>query len=164
MNNNRILITDDEPEICRLVQEILEDEDYIVTTAANAEEARITRIEFNPDLVLLDIWMPGTDGITLLKEWMDNEETPPSVVMMSGHGNVETAVEAIRYGAYDFLEKPLSMAKLIVTVQRALQNVQLRNENVQLRQQLQPVNELIGDSRIRFDRFSHLAPTPMGVA
>ena len=146
MNNNRILITDDEPEICRLVQEILEDEDYIVTTAANAEEARIARIEFNPDLVLLDIWMPGTDGIALLKEWMDNEETPPSVVMMSGHGNVETAVDAIRYGAYDFLEKPLSMAKLIVTVQRALQNVQLRNENVQLRQQLQPVNELIGDS------------------
>ena len=65
---------------------------------------------------------------------------PPSVVMMSGHGNVETAVDAIRYGAYDFLEKPLSMAKLIVTVQRALQNLELRNENVQLRQQLQAVN------------------------
>ena len=145
MKNNRILITDDEPEICRLVQEILEDENYIVTTAGNAEEARAARIEFNPDLVLLDIWMPGTDGITLLKEWMDSEN-PPSVVMMSGHGNVETAVDAIRYGAYDFLEKPLSMAKLLVTVQRALQNVQLRNENVQLRQQLQPVNELVGSS------------------
>lgn len=145
MKNNRILITDDEPEICRLVQEILEDENYIVTSAGNAEEARLARIEFNPDLVLLDIWMPGTDGITLLKEWMDSEN-PPSVVMMSGHGNVETAVDAIRYGAYDFLEKPLSMAKLLVTVQRALQNVQLRNENVQLRQQLQPVNELIGNS------------------
>ena len=145
MKNNRILITDDEPEICRLVQEILEDENYIVTTAGNAEEARIARKKFNPDLVLLDIWMPGTDGITLLKEWMDSEK-PPSVVMMSGHGNVETAVDAIRYGAYDFLEKPLSMAKLLVTVQRALQNVQLRNENVQLRQQLQPLIELIGDS------------------
>ena len=145
MKNNRILITDDEPEICRLVQEILEDENYIVTTAGNAEEARIARKKFNPDLVLLDIWMPGTDGITLLKEWMDGEK-PPSVVMMSGHGNVETAVDAIRYGAYDFLEKPLSMAKLLVTVQRALQNVQLRNENVQLRQQLQPLIELIGDS------------------
>ena len=145
MKNNRILITDDEPEICRLVQEILEDEDYIVTKAYNAEEARKALTEFKPDLVLLDIWMPGTDGISLLKEWMDGEE-PPSVVMMSGHGNVETAVEAIRYGAYDFLEKPLSMAKLMVTVQRALQNVQLRNENVQLRQQLQPLNELIGDS------------------
>jgi DNA-binding NtrC family response regulator len=145
MKNNRILITDDEPEICRLVQEILEDEDYIVATSYNAEEARKALTEFKPDLVLLDIWMPGTDGISLLKEWMDGEE-PPSVVMMSGHGNVETAVEAIRYGAYDFLEKPLSMAKLMVTVQRALQNVQLRNENVQLRQQLQPLNELIGDS------------------
>ena len=145
MINNRILITDDEPEICRLVQEILEDENYIVTTAGNAEEARVARKEFNPDLVLLDIWMPGTDGITLLKEWMDSEN-PPSVVMMSGHGNVETAVDAIRYGAYDFLEKPLSMAKLIVTVQRALQNVQLLNENVQLRQQLLPAKDLIGDS------------------
>ena len=145
MKNNRILITDDEPEICRLVQEILEDENYIVTTAGNAEEARIALKKFNPDLVLLDIWMPGTDGITLLKEWMDSDK-PPSVVMMSGHGSVETAVDAIRYGAYDFLEKPLSMAKLLVTVQRALQNVQLRNENVQLRQQLQPLIELIGDS------------------
>ena len=147
MKNNRILITDDEPEICRLVQEILEDEGYIVTTAGNAEEARIALKEFTPDLVLLDIWMPGTDGITLLKEWIDTEETPPSIVMMSGHGSVETAVDAIRYGAYDFLEKPLSMAKLTVTVQRALQNMQLRNENVQLRRQLQPVNELIGDSQ-----------------
>jgi two-component system nitrogen regulation response regulator NtrX len=146
MKNNRILITDDEPEICRLVQEILEDEGYIVTTANNAEEARIALKEFNPELVLLDIWMPGTDGITLLKEWIDTEESPPSIVMMSGHGSVETAVDAIRYGAYDFLEKPLSMAKLTVTVKRALQNVQLRNENVQLRQQLQPVNELIGNS------------------
>jgi DNA-binding NtrC family response regulator len=129
MKNNRILITDDEPEICRLVQEILEDEGFIVSSAGNAEEARIALKEFEPDLVLLDIWMPGTDGITLLKEWMDTEDNPPSIVMMSGHGNVETAVDAIRYGAYDFLEKPLSMAKLIVTVQRALQNVQLRNEN-----------------------------------
>jgi DNA-binding NtrC family response regulator len=146
MKNNRILITDDEPEICRLIQEILEDEGFTVSSAGNAEEARIALKEFEPDLVLLDIWMPGTDGITLLKEWMDTEDNPPSIVMMSGHGNVETAVDAIRYGAYDFLEKPLSMAKLIVTVQRALQNVQLRNENVQLRQQLQPANDLIGDS------------------
>jgi len=147
MKKQRILIIDDEPEICRLVQEILEDEGYIVRTAGSAEQARVAKKEFNPDLALLDIWMPGTDGITLLKEWMDNEEAPPSVVMMSGHGNVETAVEAIRYGAYDFLEKPLSTAKLMVTVQRALQNAQLRNENIQLRQQLQPVNDLIGESK-----------------
>ncbi len=152
MKNNRILITDDEPEICRLVQEILIDEGYVVETAGNAEEARKLLHAFRPDLVMLDIWMPGTDGITLLKEWMENEESPPSVVMMSGHGNVETAVEAIRLGAYDFLEKPLSMAKLMVTVQRALQNIQLRNENVQLRQQLQPLDELIGDS----DNMQHL--------
>jgi len=146
MKNKRILITDDEPEICRLVQEILEDEGFTIATAYNAKQARKVRHDFKPDLVLLDIWMPGTDGISLLKEWMDSEDAPPAVVMMSGHGSVETAVEAIRYGAYDFLEKPLSTAKLMVTVQRALQNVQLRNENVQLRQQLQPLNELIGDS------------------
>ncbi len=146
MKNKHILITDDEPEICRLVQEILEDEGYLVATTNNAEEARQALRKFKPDLVLLDIWMPGTDGISLLKEWMDGDGPPPSVVMMSGHGNVETAVEAIRCGAYDFLEKPLSMAKLLVTVQRALQNVQLRNENIQLRQQLQPLDELIGDS------------------
>jgi DNA-binding NtrC family response regulator len=146
MSDNRILIIDDEPEICRLIQEILEDEGYQVRSAGNAEQGREEKHSFKPDLVLLDIWMPGTDGISLLKEWMETDDMPPSVVMMSGHGNVETAVEAIRYGAYDFLEKPLSMAKLVVTVQRALQNVSLQNENIQLRQQLQPVTNLIGNS------------------
>lgn len=145
MKNSRILIVDDESEICRLVQEILEDEGYQTRTAENAEQAREALKQFDPDLVLLDIWMPDTDGITLLKEWMDTTE-PPSVVMMSGHGNVETAVDAIRYGAYDFLEKPLSLAKLVVTVERALQAAELREENIRLRQRLEPVSELIGDS------------------
>jgi DNA-binding NtrC family response regulator len=146
MNNKRILIVDDEPEICRLVQEILEDENYTVKTAENASAARETREEFKPDLILLDIWMPDTDGITLLKEWVDSDTSLPAVVMMSGHGNVETAVEAIRYGAYDFLEKPLSLAKLIVTVERALQAAELRTENIDLRRQLEPATDLIGNS------------------
>jgi DNA-binding NtrC family response regulator len=146
MSNKRILVVDDEPEICRLVQEILEDENYIVDTAENASTARRKRVEFDPDLVLLDIWMPDTDGITLLKEWVDSATKLPSIVMMSGHGNVETAVEAIRYGAYDFLEKPLSLAKLIVTVERALQAAELRDENINLRKRLEPDTDLIGNS------------------
>jgi DNA-binding NtrC family response regulator len=146
MTKSRVLIVDDEPEICRLVQEILVDEGYEVLTAENASAAREKREEFNPDLILLDIWMPDTDGITLLKEWVDNQTSLPAVVMMSGHGNVETAVEAIRYGAYDFLEKPLSLAKLIVTVERALQAAELRTENIDLRKQLEPATDLIGNS------------------
>ena len=145
-NRDRILVVDDEPEICRLVQEILEDEGYVVETAENAGVARRKRGEFQPDLILLDIWMPDTDGISLLKEWVDGKTQLPSVVMMSGHGNVETAVEAIRLGAYDFLEKPLSLAKLIVTVERALQTAQLRSENINLRKRLEPATDLIGNS------------------
>jgi len=146
MKNNRILVVDDEAEICRLVQEILEDEGYRVTVAESASLAREQMGSFDPDLVLLDIWMPETDGISLLKEWMEDLADPPSIVMMSGHGNVETAVEAIRFGAYDFLEKPLSLAKLIVTVERALQESRLRHENIRLRKRLEPVSQLIGDS------------------
>ncbi len=141
-----ILVVDDEPDIRRLVQEILEDENYQVTTAADAGEANRVRQSHRPDLVLLDIWMPDTDGITLLKEWAGNEGQEIPVVMMSGHGSVETAVEAIRYGAYDFIEKPLSTAKLLVTVERALQNDKLRKENQRLRQRLEPVATLVGKS------------------
>jgi DNA-binding NtrC family response regulator len=142
-----VLVVDDEPEIRRLVQEILEDEGYQVTTAGNAEAARQQREQQRPDLVLLDIWMPDTDGISLLKEWAraDGQEIP--VVMMSGHGSVETAVEAVRFGAYDFIEKPLSTAKLLVTVERALQSEQLRQENQRLRQRLEPVSTLVGKSK-----------------
>ena len=115
-----VLVVDDEPDIRGLVQEILEDEGYEVATAANAAEARERYLARRPDLVLLDIWMPDVDGISLLREWFREEHDPPPVVMISGHGNVETAVEATRLGALDFLEKPLSMGKLLVTVERSL--------------------------------------------
>ncbi|RMD71284.1 MAG: sigma-54-dependent Fis family transcriptional regulator [Gammaproteobacteria bacterium] len=147
MSHEHILVVDDEPDIRNLLKDILEDEDYEVSLAANAEEARQARRKRRPDLVLLDIWMPDTDGITLLKEWSESQEglaTP--VVMISGHGNVETAVEATRLGAYDFLEKPLSMAKLLVTVKNALEAARLQQENIQLRHQAQPVTEPIGKS------------------
>src|SRR6187402_3956762 len=120
MSAARILVVDDENEIRGLLKEILADEGYEVDVAADAAEARAARAQHDPDLVLLDIWMPDTDGITLLREWVLPNGTSCPVVMMSGHGTVETAVEATRLGAFDFVEKPLSLAKLLRTVERAL--------------------------------------------
>ena len=145
MTRAHILIVDDEPDIRRLVQEILEDENYAADVAENAAAAREACLQRLFDLVLLDIWMPDTDGITLLKEWKSGGLDMP-VVMMSGHGSVETAVEAIRYGAYDYIEKPLSTAKLLVTVEHALQADALRKENLRLRQHLEPASTLVGKS------------------
>ncbi len=119
---SRILVVDDEPDICELVKEILVDEGYQVITAQNGEKAREYFSTQKPDLVLLDIWMPDVDGISLLKEWQRNAGLHCPVVMMSGHGSIETAVEATRSGAYDFIEKPLSMGKLLMTVSKALQS------------------------------------------
>jgi len=141
-----ILVVDDEPDIRNLVQEILEDEDYEVATAMNGETARAALRMRKPELVLLDIWMPDLDGITLLKEWAEEDGLPCPVVMMSGHGTVETAVEATRLGAYDFLEKPLSLAKLLLTVERALEVDKLQRENVGLRRRSAPVIEPVGRS------------------
>lgn len=120
MSAARILVVDDESEIRGLLKEILADEGYEVDVAADAAEARVRRTQHDPDLVLLDIWMPDTDGITLLREWAQPNGSSCPVVMMSGHGTVETAVEATRLGAFDFVEKPLSLAKLLRTVERAL--------------------------------------------
>ena len=146
MRQHCVLVVDDEPDIRQVVGDILRDEGYQVSSAANAADARIRFKQDNPDLVLLDIWMPDTDGIALLKEWRENEGSVTPVVMISGHGNVETAVEAIRIGAYDFLEKPLSTAKLLVTVERALEAIALRTENVNLKTQLEPVSGFVGHS------------------
>jgi two-component system nitrogen regulation response regulator NtrX len=120
MSTASILVVDDELDIRTLIEEILTDEGYRVSTAGNAEEARQQLMRFSPDLVLLDIWMPDTDGITLLGEWSQRGELQCPVVIMSGHGTVETAVEATRLGAVDFVEKPLSIAKLLRTVENGL--------------------------------------------
>jgi two-component system nitrogen regulation response regulator NtrX len=133
MSNAHILVVDDEPDIRAVVKDILEDEGFEVSLAENAEEARRARRDRRPDLILLDIWMPDTDGISLLKEWSQGEDLAVPVIMISGHGTVETAVEATRLGAYDFIEKPLSLAKLLVTIERALEASSLRRENVDLR-------------------------------
>jgi two-component system nitrogen regulation response regulator NtrX len=118
--NERILVVDDEPDIRILLKDILEDEGYSVDVAEHAKAANEIRRLSDPDLVLLDIWMPEVDGVTLLKQWKSSGDDHCPVVMMSGHGTVETAVEATRYGAIDFVEKPLSMAKLLSTVKSAL--------------------------------------------
>jgi len=143
-----ILVVDDEPDIRNLVREILEDEGFEVNAADGGESARKACRTRRPDLVLLDIWMPDVDGITLLKEWAENSELPFPVIVMSGHGTVETAVEATRLGAYDFLEKPLSLAKLLLTVERALEAEKLRKENIGLREHIQPLLEPVGKSSI----------------
>ena len=122
MSNPHILVVDDEADIRALIQDILTDEGYGVTAAADASEARSARAERKFDLILLDIWMPDTDGITLLREWSDSGELTCPVVIMSGHGTVDAAVEATRLGAFDFVEKPLSLAKLLRTVEAALES------------------------------------------
>jgi DNA-binding NtrC family response regulator len=120
MESKQILVVDDEIGIRELLSEILFDEGYQVYLAENAEQARAFRKEREPDLVLLDIWMPDTDGIALLKEWGDQELLTMPVVMMSGHGTIETAVEATRIGAVDFLEKPIAMQKLLSAIAKAI--------------------------------------------
>jgi DNA-binding NtrC family response regulator len=117
---SNILVVDDEAGIRELLREILHDEGHQVWLAESAQEARGMRDAGQPDLVLLDIWMPDTDGISLLKEWATGGQLTMPVVMMSGHGTIDTAVEATKIGAYDFLEKPIALQKLLHTVSRAL--------------------------------------------
>jgi len=119
VKNARVLVVDDESNIRVLLDEILSEEGYDVTTAEDAAAARAAKVGQDFDLILLDIWMPDTDGISLLKEWSDDGALGP-VVMMSGHGTVDAAVEATRLGALDFIEKPVSLAKLLRTVEKAL--------------------------------------------
>ncbi len=122
MTARQILVVDDEIGIRELLSDILQDEGYHVRLAENAAEARSWRLQTRPDLVLLDIWMPDCDGITLLKEWNNGGMLTMPVVMMSGHGTIDTAIEATRVGAFDFLEKPIALQKLLKTVSAALKH------------------------------------------
>jgi DNA-binding NtrC family response regulator len=116
----RILVVDDEVGIRELLSEILYDEGHTVELAENAAEARAARLRMRPDLVLLDIWMPDTDGVSLLKEWVSQGLLDMPVIMMSGHATIDTAVEATRIGAMDFLEKPITLQRLLKTIETAL--------------------------------------------
>ena len=122
----RILVVDDEIGIRELLSEILYDEGHTIELAENAAQARASRLRARPDLVLLDIWMPDTDGVSLLKEWGSQGLLDMPVIMMSGHATVDTAVEATRIGAVDFLEKPITLQKLLKTVAAGLARPVLR--------------------------------------
>jgi len=143
----RVLVVDDEPDIRATIRDILEDEGYAVDVAESAAAAREARRVRRPDVVLLDIWMPDGDGISLLREWSERGGLPCPVIMISGHGTVETAVEATRLGAWDFIEKPISLAKLLLVVEHALEAGRLRRENEGLKRQVPAPAELVGSGR-----------------
>ena len=151
----QILVVDDEIGIRELLSEILSEEGYHVRLAENASEARAFRSGTRPDLVLLDIWMPDTDGITLLKEWASAGLLTMPVVMMSGHGTIDTAVQATRIGAYDFLEKPIALQKLLAAVGRALKH---GGEQPQAALSLAALGRapLIGELKQRLERVANL--------
>jgi len=123
---SKVLVVDDEVGIRELLSEILYDEGHTVELAENAAQARAARLRARPDLVLLDIWMPDTDGISLLKEWSSQGLLDMPVIMMSGHATIDTAIEATRIGAIDFLEKPITLQKLLKAVKTSLARSRLR--------------------------------------
>lgn len=155
----KILIVDDEIGIRELLSEILRDEGHDVLLAENAAAARAARNALRPDMVLLDIWMPDSDGISLLKEWAANGQLNMPVVMMSGHGTIDTAVEATRIGAIDYLEKPIALRKLLAAVTRGLQRPQVASapapltlaafpRSVQLRELHRRIEQIAVNSRM----------------
>ena len=144
--NERILVVDDEPDIRNLVSDILTDEGYQVKAAATANKAREFVQEADYDLVLLDIWMPEEDGISLLKDWQQHNAIQCPIVMMSGHGTVETAVEATRLGAFSFVEKPLTTAKLISTIRSALDEYKKHSKPTSNKEQ--QLNQPVGNSQL----------------
>jgi two-component system nitrogen regulation response regulator NtrX len=146
MSSAKVLVVDDEQDIRETLKEILGEEGYEVEVASNAAEARAARAREEPDLVLLDIWMPDTDGVSLLREWAEAHLLRFPVVMLSGHGTVETAVEATRLGAFDFVEKPLSLAKLLRTVEKALEASKRRRQAQ--RTLIPPLVAPVGKSRL----------------
>ena len=144
---NHILVVDDEAEIRSSLEEILREEGHGVTAAADAEEAMTLLGDVPYDVVLLDIWLPGRDGLEMLAEISEwPAETRPEVVMISGHGTIETAVKATKLGAYDFLEKPLSLERTLIVVKNAMEARRLRAENVEFRRQFSAASVLTGES------------------
>jgi two-component system nitrogen regulation response regulator NtrX len=145
MPGERILIVDDEPAIQSSLRGVLEDEGYRVTAVGSGAEAIGVVADEAPDVVFLDIWMPGLDGLATLAQ-LKRVRPETAVVMISGHATIETAIKATRLGAYDFIEKPLSLDKTLVTVTRALEHVRLETENQSLREKLDERSQLIGET------------------
>lgn len=149
MAQGKLLIVDDEKDIRHLMEEIFVEEGYQVTTASNGQQAQEALRLQAPDIIFLDIWMPDIDGITLLKQMQTQNLIEQScVIMISGHGTIDTAIEATKLGAYDFLEKPLSLAKLLLTAERAMTHLQLHSENRQLKQKMPQQILPVGKSRL----------------
>ena len=146
---NKILIIDDEKDICFLIAEILKDENYITNHAVNSDDALIKFNDFNPDLIILDVWLSNSklDGMELLKEFKNLNPKIP-IIIISGDGTVDLAVKAIKNGAYDFLEKPFNSDKLIILSKRAIENSILSSENLNLKSILSPQIPLIAKSQI----------------
>jgi DNA-binding NtrC family response regulator len=161
-----ILVVDDELGIRALLSEILTDEGHTVELAENAAQARQVRESLRPDLVLLDIWMPDVDGVTLLKEWSSAGQLSMPVIMMSGHGTIDTAVEATKVGASAFLEKPITLQKLLRAVEQALVKPGSPKAGATPVRGLRP--ELVGSGALADDADSGWAPLitthPMAVA
>lgn len=145
MNQENILVIDDEASIRSSLQGILEDEGYKVRTAESGEDGLALLKSQNFDIILLDIWLLEMSGIDVLKQIKSSEENP-QVIMISGHGTIETAVKATKLGAFDFLEKPLSLEKVVLTVQNAIRQKKLEEENLQLREKIRAKYPLIGES------------------
>jgi two-component system nitrogen regulation response regulator NtrX len=140
-----VLIVDDEEGIVESLTGILEDDGYTVMSALSGEEALKRFDEHTPDLILLDVWMPGIDGIETLKHIRERNRNT-SVIMVSGHSNIDTAVDAIKLGAYDFLEKPLSLEKVLILVKRALEQQNLVRENIELKRSITQTWEILGEN------------------
>jgi len=155
---HKILIIDDERDICFLIAEILKDENYITEYAVNSDEAVDKFNKFNPDLVILDVWLSNSkqDGIELLKEFKKIKHNVP-IIIISGHGTVDLAVKAIKNGAYDFLEKPFNSDKLIILSNRAIENSILFSENISLKSILSPQIPLIGNSQFVVKIAKHIS-------
>ncbi|HEX8948873.1 MAG TPA: response regulator, partial [Dissulfurispiraceae bacterium] len=145
MSRGTVLIVDDEEGIRESLSGIFEDEGYNVLTASSGEEALDAVKEHTPDIMLLDVWLPRMDGIETLSKLREMEERLP-VVIISGHGNIELAVKATKFGAYDFLEKPLSLEKVLIVAKRALERRKLEEENRTLKAGLSRKWTLIGDA------------------
>jgi two-component system, NtrC family, nitrogen regulation response regulator NtrX len=140
-----ILIVDDESQIRSSLQGVLEDEGYKALLAGSGEECMDTLRHKPVDVVLLDIWLPGIDGLTTLEKVVENEDHP-EVIMISGHGNIETAVRATKLGAFDFLEKPLSVERTLIVLKNAIEAKRLRSENLEFKKQFQARSVIVGDS------------------
>jgi len=141
----KILIVDDEASILDSLTGILEDEGYEVITASSGEDALVKYSSVYPDVILLDVWMPGIDGVETLKQLREKSDNVP-VIMISGHSNIDVAVQALKVGAYDFLEKPLSLDKVIILVKRAIEMQKLAKENIALKSSIAQKWEIIGNN------------------